>query len=419
MSGHEVMSFTSRNILLLSLCLLALISLHGSVVQAGTVTHPLLFIPGDGGSKLYAKLDKPSNPNDHWYCSKETDWYLFWMSYGVFVNPLPRNCFLDNIELVFNSTDNTTSNQPGVQIKVDPPGSTDGIRYLDKFDVINYYGKMISHFEDKGYKAGKDLMGLSYDFRKCPNEKQDVLDSMRSLTEQMFVDNQNKSVFIISHSMGGLFTKAFLEQQSQQWKNTYLAGWISIGTPMYGASSSYEMYASGYNFGVPILPSEPLKYAQRSYTSSAWMLPNPDFWDQSEPIIQTPTRNYTVLDYNVFFKDINYTLGPTVFELTHSILDLNSAPDVNLVCIYGVGVSTEEQYIYDSSFPDKVPIETVKGDGDGTVNYQSAVGCGNFKRNPGQTKPVMEKSFQGVDHDGLLQSSDVIDYVDKIVYTTL
>ena len=66
---------------------------------------------GDGGSRLYSKLDKPSS--NHWYCAKKSDWSLFWVEFDIFVVPWPRNCFLENIELVFNHTDNTTYNQPG------------------------------------------------------------------------------------------------------------------------------------------------------------------------------------------------------------------------------------------------------------------------------------------------------------------
>ena len=137
----------------------------------------------------------------------------------------------------------------------------------------------------------------------------------------------------------------FVAGQTQHWKDTFIEGWVSIATPMYGATSSYEIFVSGYNFGVPTLPAEPLKYAQRSYTSSAWMLPNPDFWpNKRDPIVQTPWRNYTVLDYFEFFKDINYTLGYTVYDITHRILNF-SPPEVNLYCIYGVGLDTPEQFM--------------------------------------------------------------------------
>ncbi|XP_075259506.1 phosphatidylcholine-sterol acyltransferase-like [Convolutriloba macropyga] len=390
--------------------LFALTSELFPLVFCESILHPLLFMPGDGGSRLYSKLDKPSS--NHWYCAKKSDWSLFWVEFDIFVVPWPRNCFLENIELVFNHTDNTTYNQPGVELKVDDPGNVTGIMYLDNYGLYDYYGKMINHFTDKGYKTGKDLMGISYDFRKCPNENQDILDAMKTLTEEMFFNNQNKSVYIVSHSMGGLYTKRFLEQQPQSWKDQFVAGWISIATPMYGASSSYEMMASGYNFDVPTLPAEPLKYAQRSYTSSAWMLPNPNFWDTSETMIQTPTRNYTVLDYKQFFSDINYTLGYTVYDLTHKILNFEP-PEVNLFCIYGIGIDTADQFIYDDSFPDNVPVSVVNADGDGSVVFKSASGCGKFI----QSRPIVEKSFSKVNHNGLLTDDDVISYVDKIVFT--
>ena len=61
------------------------------------------------------------------------------------------------------------------------------------------------------YEAGKNLIGMPYDWRKSANENEEVLAAMKSWTEKMFYENGNQTVFLISHSMGGLMTKAFLE----------------------------------------------------------------------------------------------------------------------------------------------------------------------------------------------------------------
>lgn len=39
---------------------------------------PVIIVPGDGGSQIEAKLDKPSVK--HFQCSKKADWYTLWLS---------------------------------------------------------------------------------------------------------------------------------------------------------------------------------------------------------------------------------------------------------------------------------------------------------------------------------------------------
>ena len=167
---------------------------------------------GEGGTKMYVKLDKPSVK--HWYCSKHSsDWSLYWLQFSIFLSKYKRNCFLENILLSFNETTKTTSNQPGVYLRVDEPGSLDGMRYLDEFKAFKYYADMFAHFESVGYKDGLNMMGVPYDWRKSPNEMQGIMDSMKTLTEKMYYSNSNKTVYLVSHSLGGLLTKKFLERE--------------------------------------------------------------------------------------------------------------------------------------------------------------------------------------------------------------
>ena len=54
-------------------------------------------VPGDGGSQLFAKLDRTDVP--HFYCSKKTDDYFnIWLNLDEF--SLPIECFVDNMRYV-------------------------------------------------------------------------------------------------------------------------------------------------------------------------------------------------------------------------------------------------------------------------------------------------------------------------------
>ena len=79
----------------------------------GHLTHgfkPVIIIPGTGGSRLEARLNKPSV--NHWYCSKTSDWYTLWLSVPSLLPPA-INCWVDNIMLLWDSNTKLYSNNLG------------------------------------------------------------------------------------------------------------------------------------------------------------------------------------------------------------------------------------------------------------------------------------------------------------------
>ena len=71
---------------------------------------PVIIIPGSGGSKLEAKLNKTSV--NHWYCSTTSDWYTLWVSIPSLLPPA-INCWIDNMMLQWNPSTKLYSNNIG------------------------------------------------------------------------------------------------------------------------------------------------------------------------------------------------------------------------------------------------------------------------------------------------------------------
>ena len=71
---------------------------------------PIIIIPGTGGSRLEAKLNKPAV--NHWYCSKTSDWYTLWLSVASLLPPA-INCWVDNIMLLWDPNTKLYSNNLG------------------------------------------------------------------------------------------------------------------------------------------------------------------------------------------------------------------------------------------------------------------------------------------------------------------
>lgn len=73
-----------------------------------------------------------------------------------------------------------------------------------------------------------------------------------------------------------------------------------------------------------------LREPQRSFTSTAFLMPSDKFWSPNETLVITETKNYTVNNYQTFFKDINYTVGWKAREVTKSLIHGLDPPNVEV-----------------------------------------------------------------------------------------
>lgn len=222
---------------------------------------------------------------------------------------------------------------------------------------------------------------------------------------------------IVAHSMGAPTSLYFLTKLvDHNWKNMYIRDYITLSGVWHGAAKSAHAFVSGDNEGIWIVPSSEGRSSQRTYPSTAWLLPYPsDTWSKDDVIIVTPERNYTAWDYKDLFNDMGYKRGYDMFEEILGLTGDLPPPNVTLHCIYGSEVKTPLQYIYSKGeFPDKQP-KTINGDGDGSVNIQSLMACERWKGK--QSYNVTLQSFKGVEHVDTIRTPQIISYVDNVVYT--
>ncbi len=240
--------------------------------------------------------------------------------------------------------------------------------------------------------------------------------NLQRLIETTYSSNNNQPVVLIAHSMGAPTTLFFLTKVvSQQWKDKYIRDYITISGVWRGTAKAAKAFASGDNEGIWIVPQGQGRSSQRTYPSNAWLLPYPsDTWTKDDIFIITPQRNYSAWDYKDLFNDMGYKRGYDMFKEIEDLTGALPAPNVTLHCLYGSKVKTPYQYIYTGTeFPDHQP-KTIPGDGDGSVNMNSLQACQRWQ---GQQKySVTLQGFPGVEHVHTIKNSDVITYVDNIVY---
>jgi len=94
------------------------------------------------------------------------------------------------------------------------------------------------------------------------------------------------------------------------------------------------------------------------------------------------------------------------------------APGVEVHCLYGTDIKTEESYVYAAvksgkNWYDAGPTSVTFGDGDGTVSIRSLLGCQPWSKQ--QKAPVYLQNFTGAEHLGILGDDRLLKYIGKAV----
>ena len=139
---------------------------------------------------------------------------------------------------------------------------------------------------------------------------------------------------------------------------------------------------------------------QRTSPSLAWLMPQEGFWESDEVLVETPDTNYTLKDYHKFFSDLDEPNAMLMREDTKDLIAGLPPPNVEVFCLHGSGVDTTEKLVYKKGeFPGADPSLILKGDGDGTVNWRSLIGCTRWDGQ--QSQSVHHHVLRGVDHLGV------------------
>ena len=366
-------------------------------------------ISGAGGNRLEARLSKPSShPSPHFYCSKTADWFDVWLDVEQLL-PGVIDCWTDNIKLLWNGTDETFSNNEGVETRVPCFGEVCGVEYLDtKVEVGGsaYFHAMIEAFAAEGYVRGESIVSAPYDFRYSPVGGTDGYgDRTVKLVEDLCEKNGGEKVLLVSHSMGGLWAHHLLVNQSAAWKEKHVHAWAALAPAYGGTARELRLMASGDNEGVPFAEGSTVREEQRSSESNFWLLPNLSLWGEDEVIIEAPGESYTAHELRTtFWNGIGFPDGNQIYPRLESVFDLSDV-GVRTLVKYGVGKDTPERYVYsqNADWDEKFITSVVMGDGDGTVNRRS-LEAGLIM----EWKGAIHEAFEGEDHQSIIKNEEVL-----------
>ncbi|KAF7992945.1 hypothetical protein HCN44_005726 [Aphidius gifuensis] len=380
----------------------------------GKQKSPVIFVPGDGGSQVEAKINKTTVP--HYLCEKtSTDYFNIWLNLELLV-PIIIDCFIDNMKLTYNNVTRTTKNTAGVDIKIPGWGDPFVVEYLDPSKAspgsyFRYIGDMLVN--DLGYVRNLSLRGAPYDFRKAPNENAEFFIKLKALVEETYSMNNNEPVTLIAHSMGGPMCLLFLQQQTTAWKNKYINSLITLAAVWGGSVKAIKVFAIGDDLGTYVLRERTLKDQQITSPSLGWLLPSKYFWKNTEVLVETATKNYTLLDLQDYFININV---PNAWEFrkdTEKYQADYSAPGVEIHCLHGIAVNTVEKLYYKPGVTIDGYPQLINGDGDGTVNKRSLEGCLHWKDQ--QKQKIYHQPFPNTNHMEILRNPNVLQYIKSVL----
>ncbi|KAL3143630.1 hypothetical protein ABBQ38_002426 [Trebouxia sp. C0009 RCD-2024] len=387
---------------LLRACWLALFL---AICRAAPAHSPVILLPGLAGSVLEAKLNRTEVPSI--LCSKQHDWEVEWLSLKAALRP---QCLLDELTITYDPVTKSYNNQEGIEIRPYDFGGLGGIYSIDP-DLPGFtatYRPIIEKLKDAGYTENQDLFGAPYDFRLAGDglESSGHFDKMRALIEHAVKVNDGKPAVLVAHSMGCLVSLYFITRQSADWRFTYLKGLVAISAPWEGSITALKGSISGDNFDIPRVPHDLLRPIQSTAPAGPWLFPTPDIW-QDKVVVETQGGDqYTAKDIEQMLRDLHLLQQADVYEVTRDLTYPVPLLDLQVYCLYGYGVETDEGYLYavdhfNNSVP-PAPSKTQHGDGDGTVNLASLQAC--TKLGP----QVVVRTYKGAEHTEILTNDDAV-----------
>jgi len=379
---------------------------------------PVVLVPGLTGSALEVRLNNAHMP--HFECSSNTDgkWTRAWLA-PTMVIPREIDCLIARLTLTYNATSDSYSNLPGVEVRARgfPDDREHDFLYKLEFET------MLDHLKaDLGYELGKNIFLAPYDWRLAgdahahpTNGVVGFYSQLQQLIEKA-VSKTSQKVALVSHSLGCPTTLAFLHRfVSEEWRATYIDGWVALSGPWLGSSMQAKAYIGGDTLGVPILSHDYVKPVQVNASSGVWLAPNPMAFGET-PIITTPARNYTARDLPHLVSTIGKQAGglqtvSLLQKLSGDLPSLQAFPSrVHMQNWYSTGVKTAERFEYSKEVTlgfNEAPTKIHYGDGDGTVNIMSLKSVERHWA-PEEHSSVVTKVFPGVSHFGMLSDDNVL-----------
>lgn len=267
------------------------------------------------------------------------------------------------------------------------------------------YSVLLDALTSKGYQSGQNMLAVNYDYRTIGSSFMAWCNIMVGTIEQQY-NKYRKRVFLFGHSLGSLLINCFLVNQTKQWKDRYIQGFITVSGAFGGCPKALRTLLSG---------EKGLKPDFRLYTGLQLMLPNKNVYNNRELVnynnVLYSINNIEQLLLQLPNKDVYgvYNSITLMFQLT-SIL----APEVEVFSLCGDGINTESNYVYYNTPMDPPQNSFKYYKGDGTIpNFALEIPLGWGTQQP---YSVRFKRYPNAEHLEILSLSESVKDIMNILW---
>ncbi len=370
-------------------------------ISVGPARNPLFLVPDIGASRILVKWAKPATlsakkvdaygsfqETTKWSCKDtEPEWQLLWFPKDK--KGLSRYCWEDLVKT--NTTKDSISNGEFVSTMTDMMGSMD-------FET-DVYNTFIEAMYALSYVQGSSLFGAGYDHRLIADPKEFIAwsKSLKLLIENSVQFNKRRAI-LTGHGLGALLTNKFLVGSTQEWKDTYIAGFISLNGTFGSVPKALRVLMSG-----EILPNKEDQTLIRNGSLNASGL-HLLLDSGRENIVHYNQEIYTLQDIPKLLDTVSEELFDPMLNDTYSIAksfnnNSTKAPNVPVNIFIGNMIDTEVEYYYSDLIHD--PVNITYTDGDGTVPITTLVRPKDWSKE--QSQIVTFKAYPRAEHSKILK----------------
>ena len=313
-------------------------------------------------------------------------------------------CFVDYLNIQWDDETKIFMNATGVEVEVVNTASG-----TENSPLVRSLQRLLN------YRVDHDLFVVSYDWRLSPNLDTVFIDRMRATIESAYEQHQQQ-VFIIAHSTGGGESLYFLQSQPQQWKDKFIAGFISLSGNFAGEVDIFgdltDLSETGFTGVTPLLSRQ----FWLTQPAEIWQLPHEHIYG-AQSFVFTPDYNYTTSAADIL-RLLSVLDAHPALEWYHTGLwnatGAFTAPQVNTYCLYGQGIKTLVGYVFpDNSFESNP--QYLYGDGDGDQDIVTNRSCEQWAATTEPPATFYSQGFTNVTHAEMLVNPEVLKVIVSIL----
>lgn len=350
------------------------------------MTKPVLIIPGFGGS-LLVNVKKPTKT-----LFKKEVIYNRWLNLHPY-SPGYMMQWKEDMQCELQMHKHKIVGYKNYNLDIQPHDlfGIEGVQNLvGDFEVLNkahqdtfenmfhyrYFYHVNQALLKKGYKPKKNLIGFPWDFRFIldPAVRLHTFATLHHKIEEV-VKHQGQKMVIVTHSLGGVFLKWFLEDYTtHEWANEHIDRIILANAPFGGTPSAIKAILIG-DYYVPFLNK--LFVDELRVNSAIIMgLPNCITYKSTDTFWKTDKHQSINLHLYHHYKDQNVSFR-IWDDLYHSHIQRIAKPhSIPTTIFHSIGIETPYMF-YSKTFNDS-PYKIEYTDGDGMIPSDSLVTATNI-----------------------------------------